>query len=223
MSDKSPIRILCVDDHPLLLDGVAALIGTEPDMKLVAEASSGAEAIKQFRATLPDITLMDLQMRGMSGVDAIGAIRAEWPWAKIIVLSTFGGDAMAQRALKAGARAYLLKGLVRGELLDTIRLVHGGAKWIQAEVAASIANHVAETALTDREIEVLGLISWRAQRVCSAGARLQRERYRCIAVERCPGKGEGAAAMTKSSVTILDGGLLRVRPAMSQTGGLKIP
>jgi DNA-binding NarL/FixJ family response regulator len=159
MSDQSLIRILCVDDHPLLLDGIAALIGTEPNMRLVAEASSGVEAVSQFRATLPDITLMDLQMRGMSGVDAIGAIRTEWPWAKIIVLSTFGGDAMAQRALKAGARAYLLKGLVRGELLDTIRLVHGGAKWIQAEVASSIATHVSETALTDREVEVLGLIA----------------------------------------------------------------
>jgi DNA-binding NarL/FixJ family response regulator len=159
MSDQSLIRILCVDDHPLLLDGVAALIGTEPDMRLVAEASSGVEAVRQFRATLPDVTLMDLQMRGMNGVDAIGAIRAEWPWAKIIVLSTFGGDAMAQRALKAGAQAYLLKGLVRGQLLDTIRLVHGGAKWVQAEVASSIATHVSETALTDREVEVLGHIA----------------------------------------------------------------
>lgn len=159
MSGKSLIRILCVDDHPLLLDGIAALIGTEPDMQLVAEAASGIEAIRQFRATLPDVTLMDLQMRGMSGIDAIGAIRTEWPWAKIIVLSTFGGDAMAHRALKAGAQAYLLKGLVRGELLDTIRLVHGGAKWVQAEVASSIATHVNETALTDREVEVLGLIA----------------------------------------------------------------
>jgi DNA-binding NarL/FixJ family response regulator len=159
MSDKSLIRILCVDDHPLLLDGVAALIGTQPDMKLVAEATSGIEAVRQFRTTLPDVTLMDLQMRGMNGVDTIGAIRTEWPWAKIIVLSTFGGDAMAQRALKAGARAYVLKGLVRGELLDTIRLVHGGARWVQAEVASSIATHVSETALTDREVEVLGLIA----------------------------------------------------------------
>jgi DNA-binding NarL/FixJ family response regulator len=159
MPDKSLIRILCVDDHPLLLDGVAALIGTEPDMKLVAEASSGVEAVRQFRATLPDITLMDVQMREMNGIDAIGAIRTEWPWAKIIVLSTFGGDAMAQRALKAGAQAYLLKGLVRGELLDTIRLVHGGARWVHAEVASSIATHVSETALTDREVEVLGHIA----------------------------------------------------------------
>jgi DNA-binding NarL/FixJ family response regulator len=102
---------------------------------------------------------MDLQMREMNGVDAIGAIRTEWPWAKIIVLSMFGGDAMAQRALKAGAQAYLLKGLVRGELLDTIRLVHGGARWVQAEVASSIATHVSDTALTDREVEVLGQIA----------------------------------------------------------------
>src|ERR1700680_451395 len=159
MSDKSVIRILCVDDHPLLLDGVAALIGTQPDMKLVAEATSGIEAVRQFRATLPDVTLMDMQMGEMNGVDAIGAIRTEWPWAKIIVLSTFGGDVMAQRALKAGAQAYLLKGLARGELLDTIRLVHGGAKRIQAEVASSIATHVAEKDLTDRELEVLGLIA----------------------------------------------------------------
>jgi DNA-binding NarL/FixJ family response regulator len=159
MSNQSLIRILCVDDHPLLLDGVAALIGTEPEMKLVAEATSGIEALRQFRATLPDITLMDMQMREMNGIDAISAIRTEWPWAKIIVLSTFGGDVMAQRALKAGAQAYLLKGHVRGELLDTIRLVHGGARWVQAEVASSIATHVAETALTDREVEVLGHIA----------------------------------------------------------------
>lgn len=159
MSDKPLIRILCVDDHPLLLDGIAALIGIEPDMKLVAEATSGIEAVRQFRATLPDVTLMDVQMSDMNGIDAIGAIRSEWPWAKIIVLSTFGGDAMAQRALKAGAHAYLLKGLARSELLATIRLVHGGAKCIQAEVASSIATHVTETALTDREVEVLKLIA----------------------------------------------------------------
>ena len=159
MSEKSSIRILCVDDHPLLLDGIAALIGTEPDMSLVAQASSGVEALRQFRATLPDITLMDLQMKGMNGVDAIGAIRTEWPSAKIIVLSTFGGDVMAQRALKAGARGFLLKGLARGELLDTIRLVHGGATCIHPEVASSIATHVAESSLTDREVEVLGLIA----------------------------------------------------------------
>jgi len=159
MSDQSLIRILCADDHPLLLDGVAALIGTDPDMKLVAEATSGIEAVRQFRATLPDVTLMDMQMGEMNGVDAIGAIRTEWPWAKIIVLSTFGGDAMAQRALKAGAQAYLLKGLARGELLNTIRLVQGGARWVQAEVASSIATHVSETALTDREVEVLGHIA----------------------------------------------------------------
>jgi DNA-binding NarL/FixJ family response regulator len=159
MSVDSPIRILCVDDHPLLIDGVAALIHTQPDMCLVAEASSGKEAVMQFRATLPDVTLMDLQMPEMSGIDAIIAIRTEWPWAKIIVLSTFGGDAMAQRALKAGAQAYLLKGLVGGELLDTIRLVHGGERRIHPEVASSIVTHMTETALTEREVEVLGLIA----------------------------------------------------------------
>jgi DNA-binding NarL/FixJ family response regulator len=159
MSGDSQIRILCVDDHPLLIDGIAALIHTQPDMCLVAEASSGKEAVTQFRATLPDVTLMDLQMPEMSGIDAIIAIRTEWPWAKIIVLSTFGGDAIAQRALKAGAQAYLLKGLVGGELLDTIRLVHGGERRINPEVASSIATHVTEIALTDREVQVLGLIA----------------------------------------------------------------
>jgi DNA-binding NarL/FixJ family response regulator len=159
MPENSVIRVLCADDHPLMLDGIAALIGTEPDMQVVAQASSGIEAVMQFRETLPDITLMDLQMKQMNGIDAIGAIRTEWPWAKIIVLSTFGGDVMAQRALRAGAQAYLLKGMVRGELLETIRVVHGGAMWIQAEVASSIATHVNETALTGREVQVLELIA----------------------------------------------------------------
>lgn len=159
MPENSVIRVLCADDHPLMLDGIAALISTEPDMQVVAQASSGIDAVTQFRETLPDITLMDLQMKQMNGIDAIGAIRAEWPWAKIIVLSTFGGDVMAQRALRAGAQAYLLKGMVRGELLETIRVVHGGAMWIQAEVASSIATHVNETALTGREVQVLELIA----------------------------------------------------------------
>jgi DNA-binding NarL/FixJ family response regulator len=159
MPENSVIRVLCADDHPLMLDGIAALIGTEPDMQVVAQASSGIEAVMRFRETLPDITLMDLQMKQMNGIDAIGAIRTEWPWAKIIVLSTFGGDVMAQRALRAGAQAYLLKGMVRGELLETIRVVHGGAMWIQAEVASSIATHVNETALTGREVQVLELIA----------------------------------------------------------------
>jgi DNA-binding NarL/FixJ family response regulator len=159
MPENSVIRVLCADDHPLMLDGIAALISTEPDMQVVAQASSGIEAVMQFRETLPDITLMDLQMKQMNGIDAIGAIRTEWPWAKIIVLSTFGGDVMAQRALRAGAQAYLLKGMVRGELLETIRVVHGGAMWIQAEVASSIATHVNETALTGREVQVLELIA----------------------------------------------------------------
>jgi DNA-binding NarL/FixJ family response regulator len=159
MSAESLIRILCVDDHPLVLDGIAALIHSQADMLLVAEASSGRTAVTQFRATLPDVTLMDLQMRDMNGIDAIIAIRTEWPSARIIVLSTFGGDAVAHRALKAGAQAFVLKGLVRGEILETIRLVHGGEKRIQPEVASSIATYVSEAALTGREIEVLGLIA----------------------------------------------------------------
>jgi DNA-binding NarL/FixJ family response regulator len=159
MSAGAAIRILCADDHPLMLDGIAALIHSQPDMCLVAEASSGATAITQFHATLPDVTLMDLQMRDMSGIDAIIAIRAQWPAAKVIVLSTFGGDAMAHRALKAGAQAYVLKGLVRGEILETIRLVHRGEKRVQPEVASSIATYVTEAALTDREVQVLRLIA----------------------------------------------------------------
>jgi len=153
------IRILCVDDHPLLIDGISALIQTQADMRLVAEASSGKEAVAQFRQTLPDVTLMDLQMQDMNGIDAIIAIRTEWPWAKIIVLSTFGGDAMAQRALKAGAQAYMLKGLGGGELLNAIRSVHGGEKRIQPEVASSIATYIADIALTEREVQVLSLIA----------------------------------------------------------------
>jgi len=128
-------------------------------MRLVAQASSGVEAVRQFRATLPDITLMDLQMSEMDGIDATIAIRTEWPQAKIIVLTTFGGDAIAQRALKAGAQAYILKGLVRAELLETIRLVHGGSKQIQPEVALSIAAHVSDAALSDREVQVLRLVA----------------------------------------------------------------
>jgi DNA-binding NarL/FixJ family response regulator len=159
VSADSQIRILCVDDHPLLIDGIGALIHTQRDMSLVAEASSGKEGIVRFRATLPDVTLMDLQMREMNGIDAIIAIRTEWPFAKIIVLTTFGGDAMAQRALRAGAQAYVLKGQIGGEILDTIRLVHAGERRVHPEVASSIATHMTETALTDREVEVLGHIA----------------------------------------------------------------
>ena len=154
-TDVRPIRVLTVDDHALLREGIAALINAESDMELVAEARNGQEAIEKFRSSRPDITLMDLQMPALSGIEAIIGIRTEFPNARIIVLTTYTGDMQILRALKAGARAYILKGQVHRELLDTIRAVHGGQKRIPAEIAAELAEHVAEDDLTSREIEVL--------------------------------------------------------------------
>jgi DNA-binding NarL/FixJ family response regulator len=154
-----PIRILVADDHPLLREGVAALIATEPDLQLVATAADGLEAIERFRATRPDVTLMDLQMPNMSGIDAVISIRNEWPTARIIVLTTYAGDALALRALKAGAQAYVLKGMVRKDLLETIRAVHQGHKRVQPDVAMQIANHTADISLSARELGVLELIA----------------------------------------------------------------
>ena len=160
MSDKSkPIQLLVVDDHPLLREGIAAIINNQTDIELVAEASNGREAIEKFRSHRPDVTLMDLQMPDMSGIDAIISIRHEFPDARIIVLTTYAGDVLAQRALKAGAQAYMLKNDVRKDLPDTIRYVHAGKKRIHSEVAAQLADHVADDALTPREIEVLALIA----------------------------------------------------------------
>jgi DNA-binding NarL/FixJ family response regulator len=161
MTSQSParIRILLVDDHSLLRDGVAALLLGQADMELVAEASNGLEAIEQFRKHRPDVTLMDLQMAEMNGVDAMIAICGEFPGARIVVLTTYKGDVQVLRALKAGARGYLLKGLLRKELLETIRLVHAGQKRIPPEVATQLAEHVNDEALSAREIEVLRLIS----------------------------------------------------------------
>ena len=160
MSTRSqPIRILAVDDHPLIREGISALLANQTDMKLVAEASTGQEAIAQFRSHRPDVTLMDLQMPDMSGIDAIIAIRSEFRDARIIVLTTYAGDALAQRALKAGALAYVLKSHVRKDLLETIRAANAGAKRIHPEVAEQIAAHAADDALTPREIEVLSLIA----------------------------------------------------------------
>ena len=153
------IRILAVDDHPLIREGIAAVITNQPDMQLVGEASSGREAIEKFRASQPDVTLMDLQMPEMSGIDAMIAIRGEHPGARIVVLTTYGGDALAARALKAGAQAYVLKGLVRKDLLDTIRVVHAGAKRVSSDVAEQLASNMAASSLSEREIEVLRLVA----------------------------------------------------------------
>ena len=153
------IRVVVVDDHPLLRKGIAALVNAETDMKLVAEASTGVEAIRQFRQHRPDITLMDLQMPDMNGIDATTAIRQEFPDARIIVLTTYAGDIQVVRALKAGARAYLLKAEVNEELLETIRCVHAGQRRIPPEVAAEVAEYTAREALSEREVEVLRLVA----------------------------------------------------------------
>ena len=154
-----PIRILLADDHHVLRQGVRALAADELDMEFVAEASSGHEAIEQFRKHQPDVVLMDLQMPDMNGIDAMIAIRDEFPDARFIILTTYAGDVQISRALKAGARAYLLKSLLRRELLDTIRAVFAGQKRIPAEVAAQVADHLADDSLTSREIDVLRLIA----------------------------------------------------------------
>ena len=153
------IRVLTVDDHPLLRDGIAALIGSEEDMELIGEASNGREGLDMFRKFRPDVTLMDLQMPEMNGIDAIGAIRGEFPEARIIVLTTHPGDVQVSRALRAGARAYLMKGELRKQLLETIRAVHAGQKRLSSEVAAEIAEHVTDSSLTPREIDVLRLVA----------------------------------------------------------------
>lgn len=160
VSDGSqPIRILVADDHALIREGIAVLVGTQPDMNLVAEASNGSEAIQQFRTHRPDITLMDLQMPEMSGFDAIVAIRGEFPDAKIVVLTTYKGDVQILRALKAGAQGYLLKSTFHKELVETIRAVHAGRKALSPEASYELAEHATDDALTPAEISVLRLIA----------------------------------------------------------------
>ena len=158
-SEQVSIRILVVDDHPVVRQGIAVLVETQPDMALVAEASNGREAIQQFRAHRPDITVMDLQMPEMSGLDALTAIRGEFPDAKIIVLTTYAGDVQILRALKSGAQGYLLKSTFHKELVDTIRAVYGGKKRLSPEVSHEIAEHSTDDALTPAEISVLRLIA----------------------------------------------------------------
>ena len=159
MTGPAPIRILAVDDHPVVRQGVAVLVGSQSDMTVIAEASNGREAIQQFRVHRPDVTLMDLQMPDMNGIDAVVAIRAEFPDARIIVLTTYAGDVQALRALQAGARGYLLKDAVQDELLDTIRAVHAGKKTLSPTISQEIAEHATDDALTKGEIDVLRLIA----------------------------------------------------------------
>ena len=155
----SPIRILSVDDHPILRQGVAALVSGQGDMSVIAEASNGRDAIQQFRAHHPDITLMDLQMPEMNGLDAMIAIRGEFPEARIIMLTTYAGDVQVLRALKAGARAYLLKNSLHKELLETIRAVHAGKRALSAEASYQLAEHATDDALSAAEVRVLRLIA----------------------------------------------------------------
>ena len=155
MTSSAVIKLLVVDDHPLLRAGIHAVLDGEADIRLVGEATNGHDAIERFRQHRPDVTLMDLQMPIMNGIEAIKAIREEFPNARFIVLTTYQGDVQALRALKAGAAGYLLKSMLRRDLLDTIRAVHAGKRRIPPEIAAELAEHVTEDALTDREIEVL--------------------------------------------------------------------
>jgi len=158
-SAPGPIRILAVDDHPILREGIAGLVADQPDLVLAAEASNGREAIERFRLHRPDVTLMDLQMPEMSGLDAMIAIRGEFPDARIVVLTTYTGDVQVVRALKAGAQGYLLKNLLYKDLLDTIRAVHAGKRILSPEITSQLAEHAIDEALTPDEIAVLELLA----------------------------------------------------------------
>jgi DNA-binding NarL/FixJ family response regulator len=159
MTQDVQIRVLSVDDHPLLREGLAALINNQPDMCLVAQASNAQEAVQQFRKHLPDVTLMDLRLPDKSGIDAMIALRSEFPEARVIMLTTFEGDVEIQRALEAGARGYILKNMPPKELVEVIRQVHAGKKRIPSQVAAQLAEHLSDETLTNREVEVLNQIA----------------------------------------------------------------
>jgi DNA-binding NarL/FixJ family response regulator len=171
MTTIDKMKILCVDDHPLMREGVAAIIRNEPDMLLAGEASNGREAIHHFKEHRPDVTLMDLRLPDISGIDAMIAIRSEFPKARVIMLTTFEGDAEIQRALEAGAQGYMLKSMPRKQLVDLIRKVHAGKRHIPPEVVAHLAEHLGHEALSRREIEVLQQIS-KGNRNCDIAERL---------------------------------------------------
>ncbi len=159
MSEQPYIRIFSVDDHPLLREGIAAIINNQPDMQMVAQAATGSEAIQMFRQHLPDVTLLDLRLPDMSGIDVLIAIRSEFPEARVVMLTTFEGDVDIRRALEAGARGYVLKNMPPKDLVEVIRQVNKGRKRIPADVAANLAEYVGEDDLTEREVEVLGHIA----------------------------------------------------------------
>jgi two-component system NarL family response regulator len=188
----TPIRIMVVDDHPIIREGFGGMIATEPDMCLAAEAKSGEEAIALYRKHLPDVTLMDLRMPGMNGIDAIGAIRREFPQSRFIVLTTYDGDEDIYRALEAGARAYLLKDMLFDEILTTIRAVHSGQKRIPEVVGTRLAERLSATALSSRELEVLELL---------AKGRSNREVAADLAITEATVKGHVANILSKLSVS----------------------
>jgi DNA-binding NarL/FixJ family response regulator len=159
MKNNQVIRVLSVDDHPLVIEGITTIVKHQPDMELIGEASNGQEALEIFRRLQPDVTLMDLRLSDMSGIDAMIAIRGEFPQAKIVMLTMIEGDAEIQRALKAGASAYILKNMSSKNLIKTIRLVHSGKKYIPPELAARLAEHLGDKNLTTRELEVLKVVS----------------------------------------------------------------
>ena len=217
-SDSDVIRILTVDDHRLIRRGIAGLVATQSDMRVVAEATNGREALKEFRAHRPDITLMDLQMPEMSGLDAIIAIRGEYPEARIIVLTTYSGDVQALRALKAGARAYLLKDALDVELLDTIRAVHAGRKSISPEVSFQLAEHATDDALTAGEVKVLALI---------AEGRANKEIAKRLSISEATVKGQvqnilsklGAKDRTHAAMIGLKRGIIQLRFVSERMSG----